>query len=266
MKTRQLAQLRVSNQIDRRRLDQQRVSNLRARYLVGRAIPVAYRQRALPLRLRNIYRDTPNYYYSYGDEGYLYRVNRSNNLIAALLPLIGAGYGVGQAFPSSYMNSYVPNYYSSFYPNTQDNYYRYANGYVYGIDPYTRMVQNVIPAYGYGYGVGQVMPTGYNYYNVPDQYRSMYYDSPNAYYRYAPGAIYQVDPSSNLITSVASLLSGGMSIGQPLPVGYGAYNVPYAYRSQYYDTPNNWYRYSNGNIYQVDPTTQLVGAVVRAIV
>jgi hypothetical protein len=47
-----------------------------------------------------------------------------------------------------------------------------------------------------------------------------------------------------------------------MPIGYSAYNVPYAYRSTYYDTPNDWYRYSNGSIYRVDPATQLVTALV----
>ena len=65
----------------------------------------------------------------------------------------------------------------------------------------------------------------------------------------------------------ASLLTGsGLSIGQPLPMGYSAYNVPLAYRDTYYDTPNAWYRYNNGYIYQVDPTTQLLTVLVRAII
>jgi hypothetical protein len=48
-------------------------------------------------------------------------------------------------------------------------------------------------------------------------------------------------------------------------MGYSAYNVPYAYRATYYDTPNAWYRYNNGYIYQVDPTTQLVTAIVASL-
>ena len=60
------------------------------------------------------------------------------------------------------------------------------------------------------------------------------------------------------VTSVAALMSPGFTIGQPLPVGYGIYNVPIAYRSTYYDTPSAWYRYNNGYIYQVDPSTMLV--------
>jgi hypothetical protein len=101
---------------------------------------------------------------------------------------------------------------------------------------------------------------------VPYQYRPYYYDKSDAYYRYSPGAIYQVDPTSSLITAVAALLSpNSMAIGQQMPNGYSAYNVPYDYRSTYYDTPNDWYRYSNGNIYRVDPMTQLVTALVASI-
>jgi hypothetical protein len=95
----------------------------------------------------------------------------------------------------------------------------------------------------------------------------MYADTGDYMYRYAPGAIYQVDPTTQLITAVASLLTGnGLSVGQPLPMGYSTYNVPLAYRDQYYDTSDAWYRYNNGNIYQVDPTTQLVTSIIRAIV
>ena len=233
--------------------------------LLGREIPFAYRNGIVPLALQNLYGDTPDYYYRYGD-GNMYRVNRSNNLIESLLPLLGGGYSAGQMFPTSYMNSYVPNYYQSFYPDTADNYYRYANGNVYGIDPYSGLIDNVIPMYANGYGYGQMLPASYSAYNVPYQYRSMYYDTADSYYRYAPGAIYQVDPSTSLITSVASLLTGnGLSVGQQLPMGYSAYNMPLAYRDQYYDTPDAWYRYNNGNIYQVDPTSQVVTSLIRAL-
>ena len=55
--------------------------------------------------------------------------------------------------------------------------------------------------------------------------------------------------STSLISAVASLLTGGLTVGQPLPMGYSTYNVPMAYRSSYYDTPDTWYRYNNGYIY-----------------
>ena len=234
--------------------------------LLGQAIPLAYRNGIVPLALQGLYADTPNSYYRYGD-GYMYQVNRQNNLIESLLPLLGGGYLPGQQFPSNYMNSYVPSYYQSFYPDTSDNYYRYANGNVYGIDPYSGMIDNVIPMYAGGYGYGRMLPSSYSAYNVPYQYRSMYYDTADSYYRYAPGAIYQVDPSTSLITAVASLLTGnGLSVGQRLPTGYSAYNVPLAYRVQYADTSDAWYRYNNGYIYQVDPTSQVVTSLIRALV
>jgi hypothetical protein len=236
------------------------------KHVLGRLIPTAYRNGLVPLALRDLYRDDDDYYYRYGD-GYMYRVDRRTNLVAALLPLLGGGLTTGQLFPQTYMNSYVPSYYQSFYPDTSDNYYRYANGNVYAIDPYTGMIEGVIPMYASGYGYGQMLPPTYSAYNVPYQYRDLYYDTADSYYRYAPGAIYQVDPRTSLITAVASLLTGnGLSVGQPLPMGYSAYNVPLAYRDEYYDTPDAWYRYNNGYIYQVDPTTQLVTSIIRAIV
>jgi hypothetical protein len=221
---------------------------------------IAFRE--LPNRLQYVYADTPDYYYRYGN-GYVYRVNRSNDLISSLLPLFGLGYTAGQVFPSAYPYYGMPAAYQPFYPSSPYANYRYADGYMYQVNPYTGMIQDVDPLLGYGYGYGQMMPLTYSAYNVPYQYRPYYYDTSDSYYRYAPGAIYQVDPSTSLITAVAALLSpNSLAIGQPMPIGYSAYNVPYAYRSTYYDTPNDWYRYSNGNIYRVDPATQLVTALV----
>jgi hypothetical protein len=233
--------------------------------LSGTVLPAAYRDNLLPLGLRDYYRDDDDYMYRLG-EGYVYRVDRDSQLIAALLPLIGGGLGLGQMFPTSYMNSYVPDYYRSFYPDSQDDYYRYSNGYVYEIDRDTGMIEDIIPQYGYGYGMGQMLPPSYSYYNVPQQYRSFYPQTDTYSYRYAPGAIYQVDRGTNLITAVASLLAGDLAVGQRLPMGYSAYNVPLSYRDRYYDTADNWYRYNDGYIYQVDPTTRLITAVISALV
>jgi hypothetical protein len=244
---------------------------------VTNVVPLA----ALPASVSYLYPQTPDYYYQYGG-GYLYQVDRSTSLIDALIPLLAGGYMPGTYLPSSYMSSYVPNYYglNSFYPSSYGYGYgagygspygyqnlcnRYAYGVVYQVDCVTGMVQNVIPTYAGGYGVGQMLPSAYNYYNVPMQYRNMYYPTADASYWYAPGAIYQYDPSSSLITSVAALMSPGFSVGQPMPAGYDMYNVPMAYRSTYYDTPNAWYRYNNGYIYQVDPATQLVTSVVASL-
>jgi hypothetical protein len=220
----------------------------------------------LPATIQYLYPDTPDYYYRYGD-GYLYQVDRGTSLIDALIPLMAGGFLPGQYLPNSYMNSYVPAYYgfNSFYPDYGNVCNRYYQGVVYQVDCDDGYVENVIPMYAGGYGVGQILPSAYSYYNVPVQYRSLYYDTPDYGYWYSPGAIYQYDTRSSMITSVAALLSPGFTIGRPLPMGYDVYNVPYDYRATYYDTPNAWYRYSNGYIYQVDPVTQLVTAIVASL-
>jgi hypothetical protein len=233
--------------------------------LLGRAIPLAYRNGILPLGLKGLYADTPDYYYRYGD-GYMYRVDRQNNLVESLLPLMGGGYMPGQMFPTAYSNYYVPQQYQAFYPDSSDYYYRYNNGYVYQVDRGTSLIAALIPLLTGGTGVGQMLPMSYSSYNVPYQYRSMYYDTPDYNYRYAPGAIYQVDPRTSLITGMPTLLAGDLALGAPLPLGYSAYNVPLAYRASYYDTPTALYRYNDGYIYRVDPTTQLVTAVINALV
>jgi hypothetical protein len=241
--------------------------------LVGQPLSVLSNRIALqplPNRLRFAYADTDDYYYRYGN-GYMYRVDRDDDLISALLPLFGLGLTTGQMFPTAYSNSYLPTGLQPFYANSrcgysafQDDYYRYANGYVYEVDCRTGLIEDVDPMLGYGYGFGQMMPLTYSAYNVPYQYRPLYYDTSDSYYRYAPGAIYQVDPTTSLITAVAALLGGGLNVGQPMPLGYSAYNVPYQYRTTYFDTPNDWYRYSNGYVYRVDPRTQLVSAIVAS--
>jgi hypothetical protein len=237
---------------------------------------------ALPSSVSYLYPATPNYYYQYGD-GYLYQVDRSTSIVDALIPLLAGGFLPGTYLPQPYMASYVPSYYglNSWYPSSYADGYpagyggygygypnlcnRYAYGTVYQVDCLTGMVVNVIPTYAGGYGVGQMLPSAYSYYNLPMQYRSMYYPTADYSYWYAPGAIYQYDTRSSLITSVAALMSPGFTVGQPLPAGYDMYNVPMSYRATYYDTPNAWYRYNNGYIYQVDPSTMLVTSIVASL-
>jgi hypothetical protein len=220
----------------------------------------------LPQSLGYFYPDTNDYYYRYGD-GYLYQVDRDTSLIASLIPLLAGGYLPGQYLPQPYMASYVPDYYGldAFYPDYGGVCNRYYGGVIYQTDCGTGFVEAVIPMYAGGYGVGQLLPSAYNYYNVPMQYRGVYYDTPDAAYWYSPGAIYRYDPRSSVITSVAALMSPGFAVGQPLPMGYDAYNVPYGYRATYYDTSDAWYRYNNGYIYQVDPVTQIVTAIVASL-
>ena len=235
--------------------------------LVGQPLAAAARLAALdplPRSLRSLYFDDDDYYYRYGG-GYLYRVDRDDDLISSMIPLFGAAL-LGQPLQSSFISPYRPSYFNAFYPNSPYDCYQNGYGYVYETDCLTGMVENVIPTYDYGYGVGQLLPSSYGYYNVPYAYRSSFFDTDDYYYRYAPGAIYQVDRSTSLISAVAALLTGGLGVGQPLPIGYSTYNVPLAYRTSYFDTPDMWYRYDNGYIYSVDPKTQLVTAIVRALV
>ena len=235
---------------------------------------------ALPQPVQYLYPESDDYYYRYGG-GYVYRVERDNDLVDWVLPLLASGFLPGQYLPQNYMTSYAPDYYglSSFYPASYDPYAygygyggdydelcnRYYDGVVYQVDCDTGFIEDVVPLYAGGYGVGQMLPAASGYYNVPYQYRDVYYNDDGRNYWYAPGAIYQVDPKSNLITAVAALLSSGFTVGQRLPAGYSMYNVPMGYRDTYYDTDDAWYRYNNGYIYQVDPTTQLVTAIVAAI-
>ena len=220
----------------------------------------------LPADMSFLFPSTPNTFFQFGN-GFAFQVDRQTQLIDALFPLFAGGFVPGSFLPSPFMNSFVPASFgfNSFYPDYGNTCYRYGYGVVYQVDCFTGFVENVIPTYAGGYGVGQILPSAYSYYNLPMQYRSLYYPTADYSYWYAPGAIYQYDPSSSLITSVAALTAPGFTIGQPIPAGYDIYNVPYAYRSTYFDTSTAWYRYNNGYIYQVDPTTQLVTAVVASL-
>ena len=236
--------------------------------LVGQPLIAANRfgvLEPLPLSMRSLFWDDDDHYYRWGG-GYMYRVDRDDAIIASMIPLFGSAL-LGQPLQPAYLNNnYQPPYFNAFYPNSPYDCHRYGYGYVYETDCMTGLVENVIPTYDNGYGVGQLLPASYGYYNVPYAYRSQFIDNDDYYYRYAPGAIYQVDRGTALISAVAALLTNGLTVGQPLPIGYNAYNVPMAYRSTYFDTPDAWYRYDNGNIYAIDPGTRMVRSVEYVIV
>jgi hypothetical protein len=217
----------------------------------------------VPMGYSSLYYDTPSNYYRYGDSA-IYRVDPTTQLIAGIVALLtGQNFGIGQQLPMGYDVYNVPYQYRSSYYDTDDMWYRYDDGYIYGVDPYTRLIQSSYPVYG-GYGVGQPWPSyaGYDY-GVPNYYDDLYYQQPNYDYRFASGGIYQVDPATQLVTALVALVTGqNFSVGQPLPMGYDTYNVPFAYRDDYYDNDDNWYRYADGRIYQVDPGTRLIRRVI----
>lgn len=176
---------------------------------------------------------------------------------------------VGTVLPAALAGQLLSGPYRDWYRDNDDFYYRNDGDYIYRVRRDGGLIDALFPSYDrdyYYYPVGMQYPLDYNYYNVPYQYSSFYPDSRDSWYRYGDGAIYQVNPSTGLIQGIAALLAGDLSVGQPLPPAYGAYNLPLSYRDRYYDTPNDWYRYNDGYIYRVDPTTQLVTAVINAIV
>jgi hypothetical protein len=160
--------------------------------------------------------------------------------------------------------------YRSWYRDNDDFMYRWDDDYIYRVRRDGGLIDALFPYQNrdyYYYPVGMSYPLDYNYYNVPYQYQSFYPDGGDNWYRYGDGAIYQVNPSTGLIQGIAALLTGNpLAVGQPLPMGYSTYNVPFAYRDRYYDTADNMYRYNDGYIYRVDPTTQLITAVINALV
>ncbi len=52
----------------------------------------------------------------------------------------------------------------------------------------------------------------------PIAYRSSFIDNDDYYYRYAPGAIYQVDRGTSLISAVVALLTQ-RPVGRPAAAG-----------------------------------------------
>ena len=160
--------------------------------------------------------------------------------------------------------------YRLWYRDDDDFMYRWDDDYIYRIRRDGDLIDAMFPFTNrdfYYYPVGVTYPDYFNYYNVPYQYRSYYPDGGDYLYRYGDGAIYMVDPGTQMISGIAALLTGApLAVGQPLPPAYSVYNVPMAYRPTYFDTADAMYRYNDGYIYRVDPTTMLVTAVIDALV
>jgi hypothetical protein len=174
---------------------------------------------------------------------------------------------LGAPLAAAFADDLVPLAYRNWYRDDDDFLYRSGDGFIYRVDRSNGLVDGLIPLFGNGYyTMGDPWPQPYNFYNVPYQYRSLWSDSDDAYYRFGDGAIYQVDPATNVVRSIVALLAGDLGVGSRLPLGYDTYNVPLAYRDRYYDTADNWYRYNDGYIYRVDPTTRLITAVIDAII
>ncbi|MEG3155102.1 hypothetical protein [Sphingomonas sp. RB1R13] len=197
--------------------------------------------------------------------------------------------GYGAPLRSQYADAYLPGQYRAWYPDNDQYYYRYGDGYAYRVGRSDNLVSGLFPLSGNGYyAPGELYPAAYDIYNIPQPYQGYYPDNGDYDYRYGDGAIYQVNQSSGLIESIVALLTGGgyggglggglgglgggygsglgaLGIGQALPAGYDVYNVPDPYRDRYSDTADENYRYADGNIYRVDPKTQVIQAIISAL-
>ena len=143
--------------------------------------------------------------------------------------------------------------------------YLYRDGYLYRSNAQGGLL-GYLPILGGVLSQGNVWPTRYEYEPAP-QYYTDYYGLDDRYqYRYADGVLYGVNPQTQGIGQVAALLTGQQfNVGQRMPSGYDVYNVPYGYRDRYVDSAQSQYRYNDGYVYQVDPTTQLVQAVIQLL-
>ncbi|KHK92469.1 hypothetical protein [Novosphingobium malaysiense] len=144
--------------------------------------------------------------------------------------------------------------------------YRYADGYLLRLGSGTQIL-GYMPLLGGALSIGQTWPTAYRPVSLPTYYDDYYGLGSPSGYRYYNDTIYRVDPDTAAIQSIAAMLTGNdITIGQPMPPGYDVYNVPYRYRDQYVDGPDAMYRYSDGYIYQLDPTTRLVQAAIELLI
>ena len=156
-----------------------------------------------------------------------------------------------------------PNWYLGNYDRSLR--YRYADGYLLRLGAGTDVL-GYLPLLGGALSVGQRWPATYQPIDLPGYYNSYYGLGSPSGYRYYDDTIYRVDPDTAAIQAIAALLTGNdIPIGQPMPAGYDVYNVPYGYRDQYVDGPDALYRYSDGYVYQLDPTTRLVQAAIELL-
>ncbi len=141
--------------------------------------------------------------------------------------------------------------------------YRYIDGNLVQLSP-NGSVMSYYPMLGGALSIGNAWPSGWQSTPLTSNYAD-YYGLDNDY-RYYDGAIYNVDPGTSTIQRIAALLTGDtFNVGQRMPSGYDAYNVPYQYRDRYADGPDAQYRYSDGYVYQTDPKTQLIVAAIKLL-
>jgi hypothetical protein len=176
-------------------------------------------------------------------------------------------YLVGQPLPAAYADYNVPHRYRDDYYDNADYAYRYDDraDSIYQVDRRSGLIESVISLLPGLFNIGQAMPAGYDAYNLPFEYRGLYQDDQDWMYRYDGRDVYQVDARTGIVEAIVGALGSQFGIGQPLPSGFDAYNLPWQYRDRYVDNDDYLYRYSEGDIYQVDAETGLIEAILPTL-
>lgn len=157
--------------------------------------------------------------------------------------------------------------YSDWFRAGSEHDWRYDRGYAYRVDPRTNLIASALPLLGGALFGGNSWPANFTQ-NQITPYQTSYFGRDPAYdYRYADGAIFAVDPQTQIIQSIAGLITGDdWNIGATMPAGYEVYNVPYDYRDRFTDNSDSLYRYNDGHVYEVDPTTQIIRSLIELVV
>ena len=156
--------------------------------------------------------------------------------------------------------------YSNWFDGNRSNDWLYDQGYAYRVNSSTNLIQSILPLLGGALAGGNAWPQSSTDYQVSPYYANFYGSGANDSLRYADGAMFEVDPETQMIGSIVALLSGdSWNVGAPAPQGYDLYNVPNDYRDQYADSDTSAYRYNDGYVYEVDPTTQIVRKIIELV-
>ena len=110
---------------------------------IGNTWPSYYQPVSVPRYYQDYYNLSPNGY-RYADN-VLYRVDPETTAIQSIAALLtGDEFRVGQPMPAGYDVYNVPYGYRDQYYDRPDAYYRYSDGYVYQVDPETRLIASAI--------------------------------------------------------------------------------------------------------------------------
>lgn len=110
----------------------------------GSPWPAQYDYQPVPTYLANYYGLNNSNDYRYAD-GTVYGMDPKTQAITQVVALLtGQSPTVGQPMPAGYDIYNVPNAYRAQYPDTTASQYRYNDGYVYQVDPKTRLIQAAI--------------------------------------------------------------------------------------------------------------------------